>query len=81
MTDLSSRQRGCYIGTMIAGVHLRKNSCRESQGVRRQDELIGGIPHSRKVTLTLAVLVMTLANGKPVLYSERAPHINKPATV
>jgi hypothetical protein len=30
--------------TMTAGVHLRKKSGRESQGARRQDELIGGKP-------------------------------------
>jgi hypothetical protein len=45
MTDPSSRQRGCYIRTMTAGVQLRKkNSGRESQGARRQDELIGSKP-------------------------------------
>jgi hypothetical protein len=27
---------------MTAGVHLKKKSGRESQGARRQDELIGG---------------------------------------
>jgi hypothetical protein len=41
----SSRQRGCYIRTMTAGVQLRKKySGRESQGARRQDELLGGKP-------------------------------------
>jgi hypothetical protein len=31
--------------TMIAGVQLKKkNSCRESQRARRQDEFIGGKP-------------------------------------
>jgi hypothetical protein len=45
MTDPSSRQRGCYIMTIAAGIHLRKkNSGRESQGARHQDELIGGKP-------------------------------------
>jgi hypothetical protein len=45
MTDPSSRQRGCYIRTMTANVHLRKkHSGRESQGALRQDKLIGGKP-------------------------------------
>jgi hypothetical protein len=43
MTDPSSRQRGCYIRTMTAGVQLRKKSGRETQGARRLDELNGGI--------------------------------------
>jgi hypothetical protein len=43
MTDPSSRQIGCYIRRMTVGVQLRKkNSGRESQGARRQDELIAG---------------------------------------
>jgi hypothetical protein len=45
MADPSSRQRGCYIRAMTAGVQLRKqNSGRESRGARPQDELIGGKP-------------------------------------
>jgi hypothetical protein len=42
---LSSECMLCYIRTMTAGVQLRKkNSCRESQGARGQDEMIGGKP-------------------------------------
>jgi hypothetical protein len=42
-TDPSSRQRGCYIRTIIASVQLEnKITGRESQGVCRQDKLIGG---------------------------------------
>jgi hypothetical protein len=45
MIDPSSRQTGCYIRTMTASVHLRKqNSGVDSQGDRRQNELIGGKP-------------------------------------
>jgi hypothetical protein len=45
MTDPSSRQRGCYVRSITAGVQMRKeNSGRESQGARRQDELIGFKP-------------------------------------
>jgi hypothetical protein len=44
MTDPSSRQRGCYIRTITARVHLKKNKGRESQGAWRQDELIDGKP-------------------------------------
>jgi hypothetical protein len=45
ITDTSSRQRRFYTRTMTAGVQLRKQiSDRESQGARRHDELIGGIP-------------------------------------
>jgi hypothetical protein len=40
----SSWQRGCYIRTMTARVHLKKNSGRYSQRALRQDELIGGKP-------------------------------------
>jgi hypothetical protein len=43
--DPSSRQRGCYIRTITANVQLEnKITGRESQGVCRQDELIGGKP-------------------------------------
>jgi hypothetical protein len=43
MTDSSSHQRGCYIRIITAVVELRKNnSGLESQGARRQDEVIGG---------------------------------------
>jgi hypothetical protein len=42
MTNPSSRQRGCYIRTVIARVQLkRKISGRESQGDARQEELFG----------------------------------------
>jgi hypothetical protein len=45
MTDLSSRQRKCYIRTIIASVRLENRMTgRESQGAGRQDELIGGKP-------------------------------------
>jgi hypothetical protein len=45
MRDPPFRQRGCHIRTMTAGVQLRrKNSGRESQGARGQDEMIGGKP-------------------------------------
>jgi hypothetical protein len=41
----SSHQRGCYIRTITASVHLEnKNSGSGSQGALRQDELIGGKP-------------------------------------
>jgi hypothetical protein len=40
----SSHQRGYYIRTISARVHLKKISGRESQGAWRQDELIGGKP-------------------------------------
>jgi hypothetical protein len=43
-TNPSSRQRGCYIRTITAGVQLKKNSGRGSQGAWRQDKLIGGKP-------------------------------------
>jgi hypothetical protein len=43
-TDPSSRERGCYIRTMTAGVQLGKNSGRDSQGARLQGKLIGGKP-------------------------------------
>jgi hypothetical protein len=33
------------------------------------------------LTTDLLVLTVTLANDRPILSSERAPHINKPATV
>jgi hypothetical protein len=33
------------------------------------------------LTTDLLLLAVTLANDRPVLSSERAPHINKPATV
>jgi hypothetical protein len=39
-----SRQKGCYIMTMTARVHLEKISGREPQGAWRQDELIDGKP-------------------------------------
>jgi hypothetical protein len=42
-TDPSSRERECYIKTIIASVQLKKSG-RESQGACRQDELIGGKP-------------------------------------
>jgi hypothetical protein len=39
----TSRQRGCYIGTITASVQLvSKATGRGSQGACRQDELIGG---------------------------------------
>jgi hypothetical protein len=41
---------------MTTGVQLRKkNSGRESQGARRQEELIGGKTAIRKLTLTLTL--------------------------
>jgi hypothetical protein len=33
------------------------------------------------LTTDLILLTVTLANDRPVLSLERAPHINKPATV
>jgi hypothetical protein len=40
-----SRQRGCYIRTITAGVQLEnKINGRESQGACRQDELFGSKP-------------------------------------
>jgi hypothetical protein len=54
MTDPSPRQGGCYVRSITAGVQLEhKNSGRGSQGVCRQDELIGGKPPVVKLTLTL----------------------------
>jgi hypothetical protein len=44
-TDLSSRQKRCYVRTITASVLLEnKNSGRGSQGACRQDELIGDKP-------------------------------------
>jgi hypothetical protein len=44
-TDPSSGQRGSYIRTVTASVQLEnKITGRESQGVCRRDELIGGKP-------------------------------------
>jgi hypothetical protein len=44
-TDLTSRQVGCHIRTIAASVQLENNiSGRESQGVCRKDEFIGGKP-------------------------------------
>jgi hypothetical protein len=43
-TNSSSRQRGCYIRTITAGVQLKKISGRGFQGAWRKDELIGGKP-------------------------------------
>jgi hypothetical protein len=37
----SSRQRGCYVGTMTARVHCENNSGHEPQAAWRQEELIG----------------------------------------
>jgi hypothetical protein len=51
--DPSSHQRGCYIRTITKSVQLEKNTGREPQGAYRQDELIGGKPPVRIVTLTL----------------------------
>jgi hypothetical protein len=42
MNALARASSNCKWQT--AGVHLRKNSGRESQGTRRRDELIGGKP-------------------------------------
>jgi hypothetical protein len=33
------------------------------------------------LTRDLLLLTVTLANDRPLLSSERAPHINKPATI
>jgi hypothetical protein len=44
-TDSSSRQKGCYLSTITASVHLEnKITGRESQGASHQEELIGGKP-------------------------------------
>jgi hypothetical protein len=43
-TDPASRQRGCYISTMITRVMLKNISGRDPQRTWRQDELIGGKP-------------------------------------
>jgi hypothetical protein len=43
----SSRQRGCYISTMITKVHMQKKkimSGRDSKGPRRQGEVTGATP-------------------------------------
>jgi hypothetical protein len=49
MTDPSSRQRGCYIRTITANVHLEnKITGLESKGACRRDELIGGKPQAVK---------------------------------
>jgi hypothetical protein len=45
---------------MTASVHLKKIAGRESQGVCRQDELIGGKPASRKVTVTLTNFIFCM---------------------
>jgi hypothetical protein len=37
-TDLSSRQRECYVRTLTTSVQLKQNIGRESQGACRQDE-------------------------------------------
>jgi hypothetical protein len=43
-TNPSSRQRGCYIRTIIASVQSEKISGRGSEGAWRQAELLGGKP-------------------------------------